>query len=74
MPCTIATEIVGFMHDDSNGLKIVVIGGGNGSAVVLEGLKRHTSELTSVVTMFDSGGSSGLLQKEFGYPPLGDLR
>ena len=24
--------------------------------------------------MFDSGGSSGLLQKEFGYPPLGDLR
>jgi len=24
--------------------------------------------------MFDSGGSSGLLRREFGYPPLGDLR
>ena len=62
------------MSFDSNGIKIVVIGGGNGSSVVLEGLKKQTSELTSVVTMFDSGGSSGLLQRDFGYPPLGDLR
>lgn len=54
--------------------KIVVIGGGSGTSAVLRGLKRHTSRLTAVVTMFDSGGSSGLLQKEFGYPPLGDLR
>jgi len=54
--------------------KIVVIGGGSGSSVALKGLKKHTSELTAVVTMFDSGGSSGLLQEEFGYPPLGDLR
>jgi uncharacterized cofD-like protein len=54
--------------------KVVVIGGGNGSSVVLRGLKQYTSELTAVVTMFDSGGSSGLLQAEFGYPPLGDLR
>lgn len=62
------------MSDDSNGLKIVVVGGGSGSSVVLEGLKKYTSNLTAVVTMFDSGGSSGILQKEFGYPPLGDLR
>ena len=54
--------------------KIVVIGGGSGSSVALQGLKSHTSQLTAVVTMFDSGGSSGLLQEEFGYPPLGDLR
>ena len=54
--------------------KIVVIGGGSGSSAVLQGLKRHTARLTAVVTMFDSGGSSGLLQTEFGYPPLGDLR
>lgn len=54
--------------------KMVVIGGGSCSSVVLQGLKRHTTRLTAVVTMFDSGGSSGLLQREFGYPPLGDLR
>ena len=55
-------------------LKIVVIGGGTGTSAVLRGLKRYTSRLSAVVTMFDSGGSSGLLQQEFGYPPLGDLR
>ena len=55
-------------------LKIVVIGGGSGSSVVLQGLKQHTSEITAIVTMFDSGGSSGLLRHEFGYPPFGDLR
>ena len=62
------------MEKNSNEPKIVVIGGGTGSSVVLRGLKSHTSELTAIVTMFDSGGSSGLLQEEFGYPPLGDLR
>jgi uncharacterized cofD-like protein len=55
-------------------LKIVVIGGGSGSSVVLQGWKQHTSEITAIVTMFDSGGSSGLLRHEFGYPPFGDLR
>jgi uncharacterized cofD-like protein len=54
--------------------KIVVIGGGSGSSNLLRGLKRYTSELTAIVTMFDSGGSSGLLREEFGFPPFGDLR
>ena len=54
--------------------RIVVIGGGSGSSVVLRGLKKHTSAITAIVTMFDSGGSTGILRKEFGYPPLGDLR
>ena len=57
-----------------SGPKIVTIGGGSGSSVVLEGLKPHTDSLTAIVTMFDSGGSSGALHDEFGYPPLGDLR
>ena len=55
-------------------LKVVVIGGGTGSSAVLSGLKEYTTKVTAVVTMFDTGGSSGLLQDEFGYPPLGDLR
>jgi uncharacterized cofD-like protein len=62
------------MLDQVKQTKIVVIGGGTGTSAVLRGLKHHTSQLSAVVTMFDSGGSSGLLQAEFGYPPLGDLR
>jgi len=54
--------------------KIVVIGGGSGSAIVLRGLKQRTANLTAIVTMFDSGGSSGRLRHEFGCPPFGDLR
>jgi uncharacterized cofD-like protein len=54
--------------------KIVVIGGGSGSSVVLRGLKKHTPNLTAIVTTFDSGGSSGILREEFGFLPFGDLR
>lgn len=54
--------------------RIVVVGGGKGSSNLMKGLKRYTSNLTAIVTMFDSGGSSGLLRQEFGLPPLGDLR
>jgi uncharacterized cofD-like protein len=53
---------------------IVVIGGGSGSSVALRGLKTRDLAVTAVVTMFDSGGSTGILREEFGYPPLGDLR
>ncbi len=54
--------------------KVVVIGGGSGSAVLLAGLKQHTSNITAIVSMFDSGGSTGILREEFGYPPFGDIR
>ena len=55
-------------------VSIVVIGGGTGSYTVLRGLKRHTAELTAVVSMFDSGGSTGVLRDEFGILPPGDVR
>ncbi len=51
-----------------------MIGGGSGSAVLLAGLKKHTANITAIVSMFDSGGSTGILREEFGYPPLGDIR
>ncbi len=54
--------------------KIVVIGGGAGSSVVLNGLRRHNVDLTAIVTAFDSGGSSGRLREEFGHLSLGDVR
>lgn len=55
-------------------VSIVVIGGGTGSYTLLRGLKRYTSDLTAVVTMFDSGGSTGVLRDEFGILPPGDVR
>ena len=46
--------------------KVVCLGGGTGVSVVLSGLKKYPIDLTAVVTMFDSGGSSGKLRKELG--------
>ena len=54
---------------------VVVIGGGNGSAICLEALKKYASSLniSSVVSMSDSGGSSGKLRKELNTLPPGDV-
>lgn len=57
-----------------NGPKIVVIGGGTGLSVLLKGLKKHTSNLTAIVTVSDDGGSSGRLRAELGVLPPGDIR
>ncbi|OGG80005.1 hypothetical protein A3A39_01235 [Candidatus Kaiserbacteria bacterium RIFCSPLOWO2_01_FULL_54_13] len=54
--------------------KVVTIGGGTGSYVVLRGLKEFPLDITAVVSMFDSGGSSGVLRDEFGVLPPGDVR
>lgn len=54
--------------------KIVVIGGGTGSHIILTGLKRHEVDITAVVAMTDRGGSSGRLRDEFGHLPPGDIR
>jgi len=54
--------------------KIVVIGGGTGSYQLLKGLKLYPFDITAIVTMFDSGGSTGTLRCEFGVLPPGDIR
>lgn len=56
--------------------KVVVIGGGTGTHTVLRGLRRYTDSisLTAVVSMADSGGSTGRLRDEFGQLPVGDVR
>ncbi len=56
------------------GYKIVTVGGGTGLATLLRGLKKHTANLSAVVTVSDDGGSSGRLQKELGVLPPGDIR
>ncbi len=54
--------------------KITILGGGTGSFVVLTALKKHDLDLAAVVTMMDSGGSTGRLRDQLGVLPPGDLR
>ena len=55
-------------------LKIGCFGGGTGLPSVLGGLKRNPwVDLHAIVTMFDSGGSSGQLRDELGVLPPGDV-
>ncbi len=54
--------------------KIVVIGGGTGAYVVLYGLKKYPVSLSAIITMTDSGGSTGKLRDQYGVLPPGDIR
>ncbi len=54
--------------------RVLTIGGGTGSYVTLMGLKKYDLRLTAIVTMTDSGGSSGKLRDELGVLPPGDIR
>ncbi len=56
------------------GLRIVTIGGGTGLSTLLRGLKKHTTNITAIVSVSDDGGSSGRLSKELGMLPPGDIR
>lgn len=57
-----------------SGKKIVVIGGGTGTYQVLSGLKKYDLDISAVISMCDSGGSTGRLRKELGILPPGDVR
>jgi uncharacterized cofD-like protein len=59
--------------------KILTIGGGTGSHVLLSGLKKFVHEgrgieLSAIVTVADDGGSTGRLRDAYGYLPVGDFR
>lgn len=55
--------------------KIVTVGGGTGSYVVLSGLKYIPDiSITALVSMADDGGSTGVLRDELGVLPPGDVR
>ncbi|HEX6123137.1 MAG TPA: 2-phospho-L-lactate transferase CofD family protein, partial [Ktedonobacterales bacterium] len=54
--------------------RVVTIGGGTGPFAVLSSLKHYPCQITAIVTMVDSGGSSRRLSDEFGQLPFGDLR
>ena len=62
------------MPKKGNKPNVVVIGGGTGTFVVLSGLKKYPVNLHAIVTMMDSGGSTGRLRDQLGVLPPGDLR
>lgn len=57
-----------------HGPKVVAIGGGTGLSTMLRGLKGRVKDLTAIVTVADDGGGSGVLRKDLGMPPPGDIR
>ena len=56
------------------GPKIVAIGGGHGLSNLLLALKEYTANITAIVTVADSGGSSGRLREQFDIVAPGDIR
>ena len=60
-------------------MKITAIGGGTGLSSLLRGLKRLVregviTELKAIVTVADSGGSTGRLRRDYNIPAPGDIR
>lgn len=54
--------------------KIVTIGGGSGQYILLSGLRDiQDVDITAIVSMVDSGGSTGRLRDEYGVLPPGDI-
>lgn len=53
--------------------KIVAIGGGHGLSTILHTLKDFTY-LSAIVTVTDSGGSTGKIRTSFNCPAIGDIR
>ena len=56
------------------GPKIVALGGGHGLSHLLFGLKEYSANISAIVTVADSGGSSGRLREEFNIVAPGDIR
>lgn len=56
------------------GPRVVAVGGGTGLSTLLTGIKLFTSNITAIVTVTDTGGSSGRIRNEMDMLPPGDIR
>ena len=56
------------------GPRVTALGGGTGLSTMLRGLKYYTNNLTAIVTVADDGGGSGILRRDLGMLPPGDIR
>jgi len=61
-------------HSLLKGPRVVALGGGTGLSALLAGIKNFTSNITAIVTVTDTGGSSGRLRDEMDILPPGDIR
>lgn len=71
---TEVADVVYRHRQRQRGPKVVAIGGGHGLNTLLRGLKKHTDNITAIVTVADDGGSSGRLRRDLGMLPPGDFR
>lgn len=71
LPTLLKLKDTGKTHEN---LKILAIGGGTGLPIALEGLKTYSENLTAIVTVTDSGRSSGVIREQYGILPPGDVR
>ncbi|PIP20484.1 MAG: hypothetical protein COX40_04470 [Candidatus Omnitrophica bacterium CG23_combo_of_CG06-09_8_20_14_all_40_11] len=77
IPSSKGAELVDILYQKkqlSIGPKIVAVGGGHGLSAVLHGLKEYTNNINAIVTVADSGGSTGRLREQFDIPAPGDIR
>lgn len=54
--------------------KIVLVGGGVGAAAFTNALSNISSNLTTIVSSFDNGGSTGVIRRDYGGWAVGDFR
>src|SRR5699024_4975535 len=54
--------------------KVVVLGGGTGMLILLEGLRPLSLDLSTIVTVADDGGSTWKIREEIEIPAPGDIR
>lgn len=54
--------------------EIVIMGGGTGIYPVTKALKSLEVDISTIIAVSDSGGSTGRIRDEFGFQPVGDLR
>lgn len=55
-------------------MRAVSVGGGTGQPATLRALRRLDCDITAIVAMADDGGSTGILRRELGVIPPGDVR
>ena len=53
---------------------VVIIGGGTATFTLLKGLRQFPTNNIVIVSTADDGGSTGILRKELGVMPMGDIR
>lgn len=70
----IAATLDNWRFHPESGPRVVALGGGTGLSTLLRGLKRYTAHPVAVVTVADDGGGSGVLRRDLGILPPGDIR